>query len=282
MKTEDVSPRNDGMVRSRGPSLGLFAWFGLPIPFSERMAMIRDAGFDATSLWWEEDDDMRRRLRHLTPDLARNAGLHIDNLHAPYDGCNDLWSELDEDRRSMVRRHLGWVDDCARHGVDTLVMHVTQGTATPPPNEPGLDSIRRIVEKGEDLGVTIAVENTRSPAHLDWLFDRIQSPRLGLCYDSSHDWLYCAEPGHLLRRWGPRLLCTHLSDTDGRRDQHWLPRNGVIDFAILRNAASWDKFTGCYLLEVVPRDRGDHVSKFLAEAYKAAVTVADELRGETS
>ena len=53
--------------------------------------MIRDAGFGATALWWGEDSDRARELRAIVPDLVRNAGLFIDNIHVPYQGCNELW-----------------------------------------------------------------------------------------------------------------------------------------------------------------------------------------------
>lgn len=258
------------------PTLGLYAWFGIPVPITDRLKMIHDAGFDSTGLWWEEENEQRRRLRHLLPNLVRRIGLHIDNFHAPYAGCNALWSNNDDDREAMVSRHTGWVEDCARHGVDTLVMHVTQGTATPPPNDSGLDSVRRIVEVGENNGVTIAIENTRSTPHIDWLLERIPSTRLGLCYDSSHDWLYSAEPGALLRRWGRRVVTTHFSDTDGRRDQHWLPRLGVIDFPAIRDAGPWPSFDGCLMLEVVPQRRKQSAEVFLNDAYRAAQCLAAE------
>ena len=239
--------------------------------------MIRDAGFEATSLWWEEDDECRRQLRHLGPDLVRRAGLHIDNLHAPYNGCNDLWSANDGDRGIALQRHLGWVEDCARHNVGTLVMHVTQGSGTPPPNDKGLDSIQRVVEAGERANVTIAVENTRSLAHIEWLLEQVSSTQLGLCYDSSHDWLYSQHPGELLRRWGSRVVTTHLSDTDGRRDQHWLPRTGVVDFRVVRENGPWPAFEGCYMLEVVPKNRRQSASAFVQEAYDAARSLASDL-----
>jgi sugar phosphate isomerase/epimerase len=259
------------------PQLGLYAWFGLPVPILDRIAMIRDAGFESTALWWEEDDERRRRLRHLVPDLVRRSGLHIDNLHAPYAGCNTLWSANPIDREAMVHRHIGWVEDCGRHDVDTLVMHVTQGTGTPPPNTFGLDSLRRIVEAGEASGVTIAIENTRSAIHIEWLLERIPSPRLGLCYDSSHDWLYSETPGDLLLRWGSRIVATHFSDTDGRRDQHWLPQLGVIDFHTIRSAGPWPTFGGCFMLEVVPKDRKQSAADFLHDAYHAAQRLASDL-----
>jgi hypothetical protein len=34
--------------------LGMFAWFGYDLPMRERLQIIKDAGFDATALWWDE------------------------------------------------------------------------------------------------------------------------------------------------------------------------------------------------------------------------------------
>ena len=61
--------------------------------------MIRDAGFDAVSLWWEEKHPRGRTLRHLAPDMVRKTGLYLDNMHVPYYCCNDLWSPEESTRR---------------------------------------------------------------------------------------------------------------------------------------------------------------------------------------
>jgi len=66
---------------------GIFAWFGMRVPFAERMAMVRTAGFETVGLWWEEDDPERRRLRNLMPGVVRRAGLTVCNVHTPYRGC---------------------------------------------------------------------------------------------------------------------------------------------------------------------------------------------------
>ncbi|MCC6491307.1 MAG: TIM barrel protein [Candidatus Hydrogenedentes bacterium] len=266
-------------ARPVAPRLGLFAWFGVPIPFVERMSLVREAGFEATSLWWEEDDEKRRRLRDLAPDIVRNACLHLDNLHAPYVGCNALWSGDAVERLAMVDRHLGWVEDCALHDVPMLVMHVTQGSTVAPPNAHGLDSMRRIVGAAEERELRIAIENTRGEQHVDWILDDIDSPALGLCYDSSHDWLYAAEPVALLSRWGHRVMTTHLSDTDGRRDRHWLPGEGAVDFERIAAQPAWQQYVGTCLLEVVPKDRAEDVRGFLARAYESGRALRDRLCG---
>ncbi|MCH7911214.1 MAG: sugar phosphate isomerase/epimerase [Candidatus Hydrogenedentes bacterium] len=228
--------------------------------------MIRDAGFDATCLWWEERNEGIRRMRHRAPDLVREAGLRIDNLHVPYQGCAELWSPVDDTRVLAVERHVAWVRDCARHDIDCMVMHVAEGRGTPSPNAHGVDSLRRILEVAEKLGVTLAIENTRSPAHLDHLFENIHWIGLSLCFDTSHDWLYSPDPLALLHRWHDRLVCMHLCDTDGKRDRHWLPGEGVIDFAAIGKALSTTVIPSA-MLEAIPTDRSADPVRFLDEAY---------------
>ncbi len=43
---------------------GIFSWFGFVMPLSERLELIKKAGFDSTCLWWEDEDGgkMRREL----------------------------------------------------------------------------------------------------------------------------------------------------------------------------------------------------------------------------
>ena len=242
------------------------------VPFADRMAIIRDAGFGWTCLWWEEERPEARPMRHLAPDLVRKHGLNLDNIHVPYRWCNDLWNPKDGRRRAAVARHIGWVDDCRRHDIPILVMHVTMGKRLPPPNALGLDSLRRIVDAAETAGVTVAIENTRSARHIEALFHAIPSSRLGLCFDTSHDLLYGLPPLQILKDWGHRLAATHFSDTNGKRDYHWLPGAGIVDFEAI--AAHWpESYTGCYMLEVAPTPREESLADFLSKAHESAITL---------
>lgn len=243
--------------------LGIHLSFRYRIPFDERLQHVKDAGFDVVSAWWEEEIEEARRFRRLAPELIRKAGLELDNIHVPYKGCPRLWSESASERNDSVQQHIGWVNDCARHAIPKMVMHATLSQGTPL-NVHGIDSLNRIVAAAEAKGVLVAIENTRNSEQLDALFDAIDSPHLGLCYDVSHDWLYTGEPFALLKKWAHRLAVTHLADTDGRLDRHWLPGEGEIDFARLATALT--VYDGIHILEVVPKDRSEEVTLFLSRA----------------
>jgi len=48
--------------------------------------------------------------------------------------------------------------------------------------------------EAERLGITIAIENSHSTEHIDYVLENIPSSNLGFCYDSRHDFLYSKEP----------------------------------------------------------------------------------------
>lgn len=247
----------------------IFAWFGIPVPFPERMRLLRDAGFGITSIWWEERNPEGRRLRHLAPGIARGFGLDIEHIHVPYQGCNDLWSDNGHRRTDALDRHLRWIEDCARHEVPTMVMHVVSGRGNHLDHARGVDSMARLLEAAERCGITIAIENTRRNDLVDLLLERLAVPHLGLCFDNAHDALHHDTPLALLRRWRDRLVTTHISDCDGKRDQHWIPGEGTLDFGELHGVLR--PYEGACLLEVVPRDRNEAPEPFLRRAYAAAV-----------
>jgi sugar phosphate isomerase/epimerase len=146
-------------------------------------------------------------------------------------------------------------------------MHCTQGSGTPPPNKFGLKAFNTLVEEAEKHEVKIGVENMRHPEHLDYLFDAIDSPHLGLCYDASHDWLYNETPGSLLKTWGHRVITTHLADTNGKRDLHWLPGKGVVDFERIQAILDDFGYRNSYMLEVTTRDKKSPLEPFIQDAY---------------
>jgi len=179
---------------------GIFAGFSFGTPFPERMRMVQAAGFDATALWWDDRHPRAKEMREIAPGIVRDAGLDIDHVHAPFQRSAAFWSADDEERLAVVEEYRHYIQTCARFGVPRMVMHVTTGASTPPPGEPGLDTFRRLLDEAEAHGVTIAIENTRLPGHVDYLLTHLPHPRLGLCHDTSHARLYADDEHDLIER----------------------------------------------------------------------------------
>jgi len=159
-----------------------------------------------------------------------------------------------------------------------MVMHLTEGVNPPVPNDYGAKSLLELVKLAEELGVMIAIENTRRSDNVPYLLSKIQSNYLGFCYDSSHHFLSDKQDFNLLDNFGERLVATHLSDNDGLEDRHWLPGHGIIDW--VRVAQHFPTgYPGCLTLEAYPttEEHEESPENYLKRAIQKVKNVRDLL-----
>jgi len=231
--------------------LGIFSWFGYSLPLKQRLKLIKQAGFTTTCLWFGNEEQMfHDGLADQMADLARDQGLVIDNVHAPYEHVNLLWSESSKENETVRIELTNSLLYCSKHKIPVAVLHITEGYHPPPITKNGLKIIQDLVGQAESLGITIAIENTRRPDYIDTIFSNIQSNNLGFCYDSSHDFLPGQSKGNILKRWSSLLLTTHLSDNKGINDDHLLPGDGTIDWNIIGKFFPKNNYSGALILEV--------------------------------
>lgn len=252
-----------------GNSLGIFSWYGFVLPFAERIRLIREAGFIGTSLWWEDEMEPYSLQKEQMPALVRAEGLILENIHVPWCDSDALWSEDSSTRKAVIDQHSRWLQDCANFDIPMLVMHLCDGENPPLPNGYGLESMEKLVVQAEELGVKIAIENTRRMDLATTVLDHLPSSALGFCFDSSHHRLTNQEDYQVLRSYGDRLFATHLSDNDGLADRHWLPGHGIIPWAkLLENFPK--SYEGLLTLEVSPtlQEAQGSPTEFLLEAYE--------------
>jgi sugar phosphate isomerase/epimerase len=138
--------------------------------------------------------------------------------------------------------------------------------------------IRDLVTRAGEKDVVLAVENTGRPDYLDFVLSGIDSPGIGLCYDSSHDFLFGMTRGTILAKWRDRLVTTHLSDNNGEYDDHALPWDGKVDWEIVADCFPSETYSGPIMLEVYPQN-GDRRTpeEFLTAAYERAVRLREKL-----
>lgn len=267
-------------MKPTGYKLGVFSWFGYRLHIAQRAGLIKQAGFSVTSIWWGEEEKGNTGSLDDLPGIIRQADIAIDNIHVPFADCNDLWSQSRATRQNIIHQHLTWLDDCVRHQIPKMVMHVSQGPDPPRPNKSGVESVARILQAAEDKDIIIAVENTQWPDYLDLVLSEINSPHLGFCYDSSHDFLWSKHPTEILAKYAGRLVTTHLSDNDGVEDRHWPPGQGNISWAGFANAFPQESYAGPLMLEVLPKDASQTPQAFLKETYESLSSLANLLLDE--
>ena len=246
--------------------------FGFPLRNRERFNLIASSGFDAVSFWWGktyiEIDGPKEEL----PDLARKAGLFVENVHSDFEGAGLLWTD-EAGGEEILKRYMKDVEDCHRFNIPAMVMHLTQGNNPPPPGEQGISRIKRLVDLAEKLNVNIALENLRKPEYLGYVYERINSDKLKFCYDSGHENCF-SKKGDLLDTYGDKLIALHLHDNDGISDEHRLPGEGTIDWNDLARKIKKLNYRGQISLEVINSSSGKYaktsMEQFLAKAIQKA------------
>lgn len=239
---------------------------GYNVSFEERYRLIKEAGFDCVMLWWS-DKFGRGEGYQKDAQLARDAGLIVENIHAPVHEQNFL--SLDNlDGESVFRSYLQGVEDCFKNSIPTMVIHLPNDTY--PLNNTGMERLGEIIFEAENKEIQIAFENLGNIDNLTLVLDSFRSKYAGYCYDSCHHKNYA--PGdELLKRFGSRLMALHLQDNGGKHNQHRLPFDGSIDWADVMNKISLTGYKGATSLEPMNWDY-EHLSirQFLSLAYQKA------------
>lgn len=244
-------------------------------PLTERYRLIRQAGFDGTLVWWDVEDQYDYREQ---PRLARAAGLYVENMHVSFDNANDFWHDSPAGQ-AVFDYYMQCLQDCAAYDIPAMVMHTGRsGDPLPPMSGIGGERMRRMADTAERLGVNIAVENQCAADKIERaieILSMIDSPRLGMCYDSGHGNVRDSRGlgKEMFSRFGHRLKALHLHDNDGSSDQHRLPfdvaQSGVDWPALMRQIAETG-YSGPTTLEVDDKPAfysGISAEEFLAAAF---------------
>ncbi len=110
-----------------------------------------------------------------------------------------------------------------------------------------------VLERANNLGVTLALENTWDdrPEVLLHLADLLPGDSLRFCIDTGH--VNAFSRLHISRWWNAlegRIVALHLHDNDGISDDHLVPGRGAFDFSALAKLMKESKDTPLLDLEV--------------------------------
>ena len=246
---------------------GMFSYYGTNTPLNERLRKIRDANFDATMLWWGDSKAFQEFDKRQLVQQAKANDLVIENIHIPFVKARKIWAIDEAPRLQVLEEYIKWLDDCSDFEIPIMVMHVSGKDQPDAPNEFGLRFMETLVKRAERNKVKIALENSRPNGLIEFLPADLNSDYLGLCYDTSHAHIHGDSDFRILKVFGDRILCFHLSDNDGREDKHWNIGTGTID---------WNKFIkafpktyhGILSAETVPKDGSISEEVFLDDAYR--------------
>ena len=216
--------------------IGISLAVSYPLPINEVIDIIADAKFDAVTPAWVGAEQLCELVAH-----ARERGLEIAALHAPFNKSADMWGEDSALARAAVEELILAVETSAKLNIPVLVCHTWIGFAyTEKPNGRGIENYSAVVDRARELGVKIAFENTEGEEFLFALMEHFRGDAtVGFCWDSGHEMCYNRSQD-LLLKFGDVLAMTHLNDNlgvsrfDGTTfwtdDLHLLPFDGIADW----------------------------------------------------
>lgn len=233
---------------------------------------IKNAGFDGVFLQWFNKDWEFSQVDQL--ELCRELGLEIPFVHLGYKNINSLWEEGIEGEE-LIEGYLNDFEVCKKHDINLVVMHLTSKTDAKGPNVIGLERVKKLVKKAEEIGIKIAFENTKIWGYLEYIFENIKSDNIGVCFDIGHchahfdgkfSWEYFKD----------KIWAIHLHDNDKSSDQHLLPFDGTIDWEYFVGKLKEANFSGPITLESCYRR--NYLEMTLDEFYKLSLERAKQLK----
>ena len=194
--------------------------------------------------------------------MARNGGISLGAVHAPWGAAFDLNCSDMARRRGMIEDHKTAMAYAVDAGCRTYTMHVgayswvLEHVPMERLRDLALDALEKLLPEAEKLGIVIAVENSYEPpnsaSEVVALVSKFDSPNIGCCFDTGHACLMSPFPGKerskyfseiedawwqgfvempdSFERMKPYIVTAHMHDNDGYSDAHDLPGRGRIDW----------------------------------------------------
>ncbi|MBV1758256.1 MAG: sugar phosphate isomerase/epimerase [Dethiosulfatibacter sp.] len=257
-------------------NIGIYSWFGAEMHMSERLKLIKDAGFDSTMLWWGDQVAFWDFDKVDLINEVNRFGLTIENIHLPYYEIHHLWDNTLK-TIDVIKAIKEGIDDCYRFGIEGIVIHIENDLLINYNKNIGLENLRRLVHEAEKKDVLIAIENTKNNQIVDYVFEELKNNHLKFCYDSSHDWLKDGSKSEMILKYADRLQYLHLSDNDLEFDRHWIPGEGLIQWGKVVENLKLAKYNGTISFEVCPFDYAVNGNELLKKVHEFGRSIAQQL-----
>lgn len=235
----------------------------------QRLKILKEAGFDTVDFGvWTNfflDADYEKNVHTACENLAR-AGIATPQFHLPgYDFFtrSDVIDERVEQSIHMALKLMHQMGGKwgAYHPLQTHQANYDHELSM----EHNLDRMKGYLEVAEQYSVGIALENiphfpdcpqydffaSRVDEMCEFM-DRLNSPYLGLCWDTGHNFLNIATPDKkaALNRLGDRIRILHVASNFGNNDWHMCPSLGHMDLDDVVPVLKKNGYTGTFNMEL--------------------------------
>lgn len=201
------------------------------IPLKEQIATVKRVGFDGVFFDWEDSEEFSQNV-----NFAREIGLEIASIHAPFDNVCDMWTE---ENPPILHKLIKCISSCGKLKIKTLVCHVYIGFDTVAKvTDIGIKNFSLLIDEAEKYDLNLAFENTEGVECLYGIKKHLSHRKnCGFCIDTGHE--LCYNAGYdLLKVFGDKLFFLHINDNLGvtgdrifwTDDSHLLPYKGKVNW----------------------------------------------------
>ena len=191
-------------------------------------------------------------------NLSKRYNVDLWSYHLPFWPFTeiDISSANGELRTNSIKYYTELIKKAADIGIDKFVVH--------PSGEPigndvreerikcSMESLDTLAEIAHRHGAVIAVEDLPRTC-LGNTANDIQrlisaNDKLRVCFDTNH--LLCDTNMNFIEKLGDKIVTLHVSDYDFADEKHWLPGEGLVDWAELITALQKINYGGVWLYEI--------------------------------
>lgn len=237
----------------------------------ETIDAICNAGFKNVFVQWYDKDFEMSQLEQV--NYCKQKGLNIIFAHLGYQKINEIWLPEGE---YFVDRYKKDILDCFNLGIDFVVLHSCSKSEAPGPNELGLNRFKQIIKYAKEIGVKVAVENTKIKTHVEYLLDNLDDGNFGLCFDAGHYHAHFNDDWDL-SKYKNRIYCVHLHDNHGNNeDEHLIPYDGTLDWKKTIDKLEECNYSGPITMELCYRNNylSNDINEFYKKGYEAGIELS--------
>lgn len=248
--------------------VGISTWVYFWRPLTEVLRDVAEADYSYVEIWADKSHLDPRISPDLTAvkDLLNSLHLKVHSLHAPFSGV-DIASLNEGERKNSLELIRKSMEFCSEIEGEIVIIHPCSTEISGDDQSFSRaknkteDSLCTLATLAEKLGIKLAVENLPNiggwsfgteVSELSKLVSKVNNPHLGLCLDTGHAFVgkENVDLSKDVFECGKNLIALHIQDTDGKKDRHWLPGQGIINWAqFMKDLASID-YQGGLTLEI--------------------------------
>ncbi len=253
---------------------GISFYFGFDMPAEERAKAIKDAGFDcviasADPMFDDQNSSIKNQIK-----LFKKYNLELSSLHMTYsDPTLPMFWTASKEGDLQEKRLKKDVKIAHKYGFKEVVVHLYGS-----PSEIGLKRLKRVLKLCHRLHIPLAIENINDYNIFNYVFSNIKDDYLKFCWDCGHNNVYSKDIDYM-SLFGDKLVCLHLHDNNGLKDNHTLNKYGNIDWDLVAHKIAKTNPDICLDYEMLMhyRTAKDNAYNVLQETIKQAKELEEKI-----